>query len=78
MAYDRALREGETKGRVKPIPAERIFLVGQDFVFDFRPPNNPRRINAKKALGMKFNAASAYPEGGVLVVGIKGSMAFVP
>ncbi len=86
VAYDRrvneaAIREGvgsEKKVRVKPIAPERIFVVGQDFVFDFRPPNNPRRINGKKKMGIRFNATSAYPEGGVLVVGPKGAMAFIP
>jgi photosystem II stability/assembly factor-like uncharacterized protein len=66
------------KVRVKPAPPQRLFLVGQDFIFDFRPPNNPRRISPKKRLPMKFNAVSAYPTGGALIVGAKGSMAFVP
>ena len=88
VAYDRrvneeAIREGlvagsEKKIRVEPIPAERLFIVGEDFVFDLRPPNNPRRIGGKKKLGIRFNAVSAYPEGGALVVGPKGAMAFVP
>jgi hypothetical protein len=85
VAYDRrvneeAIREGavEKKMRVKAVTPERIFLVGQDFVFDFRPPNNPRRINGNKKMELRFNAASAYPEGGVLVVGAKGSMASIP
>ncbi len=85
VAYDRrvneaAMREGmsEKKARVRAIAPERIFIVGQDFAFDFRPPNNPRRINGKKKMGIRFNAAGAYPEGGVLVVGPKGAMAFIP
>jgi photosystem II stability/assembly factor-like uncharacterized protein len=85
VAYDRrvneaAMREGmsEKKARVRPISPERVFVVGQDFVFDFRPPNNPRRINGKKKMGIRFNAAGAYPEGGVLVVGPKGAMAYIP
>jgi hypothetical protein len=68
----------EKKVRVRPISPERVFVVGQDFVFDFRPPNNPRRINGKKKMGIRFNAAGAYPEGGVLVVGPKGAMAYIP
>jgi photosystem II stability/assembly factor-like uncharacterized protein len=86
VAYDlkmneAAIREAaddgrkDKKSRERPI-AERIFIVGQDFVFDFRPPNNPQRIDGK--LGLKFNAASVYPQGGVLVVGPKGSLAFIP
>lgn len=93
VAYDRrvndmAIREqaaakeetagGGKKARIKPVTPQRIFIVGQDFIFDFRPPLNPRRISGKKRLGVTFNAAGAYPEGGVLVVGPKGSIAFVP
>jgi photosystem II stability/assembly factor-like uncharacterized protein len=86
VAYDRrvnasAMREGkgaEKKVRVKPVPPERIFVVGQDFVFDLRPPNNPRRIGGKAKLGIRFNAVSGYPEGGALVVGPKGAIAFIP
>jgi photosystem II stability/assembly factor-like uncharacterized protein len=85
VAYDRkvndqAIREAEVEKamRVKAIAPERIFIVGMDFVFDFRPPRNPRRINGKKKMGIGFNAASAYPEGGVLVVGPKGSVALIP
>ena len=86
VAYDRrvnelAMRNGvvaEKKMLAKPVPSERIFIVGQDFVFDLRPPNNPRRIGGKTKLGIRFNAASGYPEGGALVVGPKGAIAFIP
>jgi len=85
VTYDRrvnALATGEKKEekkvRIKPITPERIFLVGQDFVFDFAPPNNPHRINGKKKQGITFNAAAAYPDGGALVVGPKGSIAMIP
>ena len=86
VAYDRrvnaaAIQEAvgnDKKARVRPVAPQRIFIVGQDFVFDFRPPNNPQRISGKKKLGITFNAASAFPEGGVLVVGPKGSVAFLP
>jgi photosystem II stability/assembly factor-like uncharacterized protein len=87
VAYDRRVNEAAVRERLgqngkkvllKPVPAERIFIVGNDFVFDLRPPNNPRRIGGKKKLGIRFNAVSAYPEGGALVVGPKGSMAFIP
>ena len=61
-----------------PIPPQRLFIVGEDFVFDFRPPNNPRRINGKKKEGFAFNAVTAYPEGGALVVGPKGTVAHIP
>lgn len=92
VAYDRrvnaeALRQdseqntAEKNGkkiRVKPIAPQRIFIVGQDFVFDFHPPTNPHRIGGKKKQGIAFNAVTPYPEGGALVVGPKGSIAFIP
>ncbi|HWY06104.1 MAG TPA: hypothetical protein VNY24_04545 [Candidatus Acidoferrales bacterium] len=85
VAYDRRVNASVThesndakKVRIKPITPERIFLVGQDFVFDFSPPNNPHRINGKKKQGINFNAVAAYPEGGALVVGPKGSIAMIP
>ena len=93
VAYDRKINEeaiaqqkadkapaapNKKKPRVKPIDPQRLFLVGDDFIFDFRPPNNPRRISPKKSLPMKFNAASAFPEGGALIVGPKGSIAMLP
>lgn len=58
--------------------AQRLFIVGPDFIFDFRPPNNPRRIDGKKKSSMKFNAMSTFPEGGAIVVGPKGSIDFIP
>ena len=70
-------REGK-KARMRPILPERLFLVGQDFILDFSPPSNPQRVSAEKKVGMKFNAASPYPEGGALIVGPKGSIAAIP
>jgi photosystem II stability/assembly factor-like uncharacterized protein len=93
VAYDRKINEAaiaqqkadeapaapnKKKPRVKPIAPQRIFLVGDNFIFDLRPPNNPRRISPKKSLPMKFNAASAFPEGGALIIGPKGSIAMLP
>ncbi len=80
VAYDRRVNRAAAAGsgkkvRVKPIAPERLFIVGDDFIFDLRPPNNPRRIGGR---GLRFNAVSCYPEGGALVVGAKGAMAFVP
>lgn len=69
---------GGKKIRVKPELPERLFLVGQDFVFDFRPPSNPRRISPKKSWKMRFNAVSAFSEGGALVVGPKGTIISLP
>jgi|HubBroStandDraft_1064217.scaffolds.fasta_scaffold00987_6 photosystem II stability/assembly factor-like uncharacterized protein len=85
VVYDRnvnaqAVREAavEKAMRVRGTVPERIFIVGQDLVFDLRPPKGPRRINGKEELRIGFNAASAYPEGGVLVVGPKGAIAVIP
>lgn len=75
----RAKAESEgKKARMRPILPERLFLVGQDFILDFSPPSNPQRVSAEKKVGMKFNAASPYPEGGALIVGPKGSIAAIP
>ena len=62
----------------RPVAPQRLFVVGEDFIFDFRPPNNPRRINGKKKQGFSFNAVSPYREGGALVVGPKGTIALLP
>jgi len=92
VAYDRKVNEDAIREQaiatkaeserkktwIEPVPPERLFLVGQDFILDFRPPSNPQRVSAEKKLGMKFNAASAYPEGGALIVGPKGSIASIP
>ena len=66
------------KGPTNPDFPQRLFLVGDNFVFDFRPPNNPRRVSPRKHSGIKFNAVSPYPEGGALIVGPKGSIASIP
>lgn len=93
VAYDRAVNaeairqaseavgEESVKSRIlkpKPAPPERLFIVGQDFVFDFRPPHNPRRIGAPRHSQQKFNAVSALPNGGALVVGANGTIAMIP
>jgi photosystem II stability/assembly factor-like uncharacterized protein len=88
VTYDRkvndiAIREQEEQSRRKkriktPIPPERLFIVGQDFIFDFRKSADPPRISAIKEKGVKFNAVSAYPEGGALVVGPNGVIASIP
>jgi len=90
VAYDRrvyalALQQANTQAtpgnkklRLQPTAPQRLFLVGQDFIFDFRPPSDPRRISANKKLATKFNAVSPYPEGGALIVGPKGTIATIP
>jgi photosystem II stability/assembly factor-like uncharacterized protein len=71
-------KESGKKLSLNPTAPQRLFIVGEDFIFDFRPPNNPHRINGKKKEGFAFNAVSAYPEGGALVVGPKGTIAYIP
>ena len=66
------------KKKAKPVDIQRLFIVGQDFVFDFRPPGNPRRIGGGKKFGLQFNAVAAVPQGGALVVGPKGAIVLVP
>jgi photosystem II stability/assembly factor-like uncharacterized protein len=71
VAYDR-------KPANKADSRERLLLVGQNFIFDFRPPANPTRLSPKKKRAIKFNAVSPYPEGGALIVGPKGTIATIP
>ncbi|HYM79196.1 MAG TPA: hypothetical protein VE377_24690 [Candidatus Dormibacteraeota bacterium] len=92
IAYDRKVNEAaaeqkaeqaaaEAKGkklRTQPITPERLFIIGQDFVFDLRPPSNPHRLSGNKKQPLAFNAASPYPEGGALIVGPKGTIVFFP
>ncbi len=77
-AAQKAAEASGKKIRVKPISPQRLFITGEDFIFDFELPNNPHRIGGSKKQGYGFNAVSAYPEGGALVVGPKGTIAFVP
>jgi len=68
VAYDRK----PTQDKV------RIYIVGQDFIFDFRPPQDPTRISPKKKSSTKFNAIRPYPNGGALIVGPTGTIATIP
>ena len=77
-AEQKAIEQKGKKIRVKPIAPERLFIVGPDFVFDYHLPNNPHRIGGKKKQGVAFNAVSAFPDGGALAVGPKGTLAFIP
>jgi photosystem II stability/assembly factor-like uncharacterized protein len=77
-AEQKAAEQTGKKIRVKPVAPQRLFIVGPDFIFDFRPPNNPRRIGGKKKQGIAFNAVATFPEGGALVVGPNGSIALIP
>jgi len=68
-AYDRKRKD----------PAHpRLFIIGPQYIYDFRPPRNPTRISGSKKSEFQFNAVAAYPEGGALVVGPKGSIAWIP
>jgi photosystem II stability/assembly factor-like uncharacterized protein len=78
QAADAQAESGGKKKHFKAVPPQRIFLIGQDFIFDFRPPANPSRISPDKKSEIKFNAASSYPEGGALIVGPKGTIASIP
>lgn len=73
VAYER-----RSEARVANQKRERLFLVGQEFVFEFRALSGLRRIPVKKRAEATFNAASAYPDGGALVVGSKGLIASLP
>jgi photosystem II stability/assembly factor-like uncharacterized protein len=75
---EKAAEQAGKKLRIKPAPPQRLFLINPDFVFEFRPPNNPRRMNGNKKKGLGFNTVTPYPEGGVLIVGPKGSMVSFP
>lgn len=77
-ADQKAVQQEGKKIRVKPTSPQRLFIVGQDFVFDFRPPSNPRRLSGNKKLPLVFNAVSPYPQGGALIVGPKGTIVFFP
>lgn len=62
------------RGRKDP-RRPRLFIVGPKFVYDFRPPRNPTRVSEH---GVQFNAIAAFPQGGALVVGPKGTIASIP
>ena len=62
----------------KAVYKSRVFIVGDDFIFDFRPPMDPVRIGPQRKARQRFNAVSAFPDGGALVVGPKGSLSVIP
>lgn len=78
QAQQKAAEQSGKKLRMQPTAPERLFIIGPDFIFDFRPPINPHRIGGKKKQALAFNAVSPFPEGGALVVGPKGSIALIP
>ena len=56
----------------------RVFIVDPKFVYDFRPPHDPVRINPSKKWHQQFNAISPFPNGGALAVGANGTIAVIP
>lgn len=77
-AYDRhALAPGSAKLADDRAQA-RLFLANPDFFYDFRPPMDPTRFSPPKKSGIHFNAIAAYPTGGVILVGPKGSISTLP
>jgi photosystem II stability/assembly factor-like uncharacterized protein len=78
VIYDRKHKDPKAKDLDDNQANLRLFLVGPKFVYDFRPPADPVRISPRKKSAQQFNAASPYPEGGVLVVGAKGTIATIP
>ena len=78
QAEQKAAEQSGKKLRAQPTAPERLFIIGPDFIFDFRPPTNPRRFGGNKKQALAFNAVSPYPEGGALIVGPKGSVAVIP
>ncbi len=78
VAYDRKA-SGPNARKLSDIRANvRLFLVGNRFIYDFRFPENPTRISPLKKSNLEFNSVSAYPTGGALFVGNKGSITTIP
>ena len=77
-AYDRRIKNPNSKDLPDNQAKIRIFLIGPKFIYDFHPPKNPTRISPSKKSGIQFNAASPFPQGGALIVGPKGSIAIIP
>ena len=76
--FSAAAYDHKTKSNNKDEARDRLFLVGTNFIYDFRPPKNPTRISAQKKSDSQFNAISPYPQGGALAVGPKGTIITVP
>jgi photosystem II stability/assembly factor-like uncharacterized protein len=78
VAYDRGSLTPRAATRDDDSAQLRIFLVSPKFVYDFHPPKDPTRVSPSKKSGIEFNAVSAYPAGGALFVGPKGSVVSLP
>lgn len=84
VTYDRNYQERKKSPQIAAHPSNsvdqkvRLFLVDPKFIYDFRPPENPKRFSPLKKSGAEFNAVSPYPEGGALIVGAGGTIATLP
>jgi photosystem II stability/assembly factor-like uncharacterized protein len=78
VAYDRGFLRTSPGSLDENQAHLRLFIVSGKSVYDFRPPNNPTRISPPKRASLQFNAVSAYPSGGALLVGPHGSIATIP
>ncbi|MGA3348043.1 MAG: hypothetical protein ABSC33_03420 [Candidatus Sulfotelmatobacter sp.] len=78
VAYDRKYKSPKAASLDEDRAHTRLFIAAPKFFFDFRPPRNPTRISPPKKAGIQFNAVSAYPTGGAVFVGPKGSIATIP
>lgn len=55
----------------------RLSIVAQDSILAFDSDSNPKRLTLSGNPDAKFNAASPFPNGGMLIVGPKGTIAAV-
>jgi hypothetical protein len=78
VAYDRQSLTSASRSLDEDRADIRLFIAAPRFVFDFRPPSNPSRISPSRKSGVQFNALSAYPNGGAIFAGPKGSIATIP
>ena len=78
VAYDRKSANPNSRNLSDNQANRRLFIVGGKFIYDFRPPRNPTRISPPRKGDLQFNAVSAYPTGGALFVGPKGSITNLP
>jgi len=76
--YHQSFYSAATYDRRSTQSKSRIFIAGQKFIYDFRPPRNPTRISPPKKSAIEFNALSPFPQGGAIAVGPKGAIATIP
>jgi photosystem II stability/assembly factor-like uncharacterized protein len=81
--YSAAAYDRKSASAAKPLAGDdqariRLFLANPNYLYDFRPPQDPTRISPANKSGVHFNAISPYPTGGAVMVGPKGSIATIP